>query len=181
MNVIWWSLISIQTNLFTLLVENSSKPCDTGSDASKILKQFPLIDFTHLDPVYPSKALDTPYAFTREKVLGRGQTCLRNLYNRKEKVIAVVSHSGFLRTAVSRVKYANADYRVFTWREGSTGSGAISELVESPLTQGKAGMGRSEGGQAEVEPWDFPSEDVKQVKDSLGEQTNGEAANEVPP
>lgn len=170
----------MRSQLFTSYPENSSKPCDTGSDRSHISKLFPNVDFSTLDPKYPSKDLDTPYAFTRTKVLARGNACLRNLYHRKEKVIAVVSHSGFLRTAVSHVKYANADYRVFDWREGSTGSGSISELIESPLTRGRAGMGRSESGRVEVEPWDFPSEEIEEVKDGLGEKSNGEATSEVP-
>lgn len=93
------------------MTENSSKPCDTGSDISTLTEHFPAIDFSSVDPTYPSKSAHTPYAFTRSAVVGRGQTCLKNLYNRKEKVIAVVSHSGFLRCAVSHCKWVQ--YRTF--------------------------------------------------------------------
>jgi hypothetical protein len=55
----------------------------------------------------------------------------------------VVSHSGFLRVAVSNRFYANADYRVFDFGEGEDGKLALTErdwtekrgggLGESPL------------------------------------------------
>ncbi|KAJ4347655.1 hypothetical protein N0V95_005228 [Ascochyta clinopodiicola] len=79
------------------------KPCDTGSPIDVISKEFAHCDFSTVDLSFPDKKRDrsnNPYAFTQKAVLARGQTCLRALYQRSEKVIAVVSHAGFLRTAV---------------------------------------------------------------------------------
>lgn len=62
----------------------------------------------------------------------------------------VVSHSGFLRTAVAGRWFANADYRVFDFvsREGKDEEEPY-RLVEWDLTKGKGGMGRSEEGVVE--------------------------------
>lgn len=138
--------------------ENSDSPCDTGSSLDTIAAEFPGLDFSTVDPVFPSKAPNTPYAFTRTANRARGQACLEKLYSRPEKVVAVVSHSGFLRTGISKRRYANADYRVFTFRR--RGDGGLS-LVEERATAGLGGgMGRSEKGVQKVEVWDFPpSED----------------------
>lgn len=40
----------------------------------------------------------------------------QELKARKEKVIAVVSHSAFLRTAVANARFANTDYRIFDFQ-----------------------------------------------------------------
>jgi broad specificity phosphatase PhoE len=86
--------------------ENSDSPCDTGSDLKTIAAEYPELDFANVDPTFPDKAADTPYAFTRTANAARGQICLQKLYSRSEKVIAVVSHSGFLRTAISKRYHA---------------------------------------------------------------------------
>ncbi|KAF2149757.1 phosphoglycerate mutase-like protein [Myriangium duriaei CBS 260.36] len=136
--------------------ELSAKPCDTGSPARAISERFPAVDFSSLDPIYPDKSLGTRYAYTRTKVLERGQQVLANLYNRPEKVIAVVSHSAFLRLAVSKRHYANADYRVFTFA-GDSAEGDM-RLVESELTKGEGGMGWSESGVPDIAAYKFPGE-----------------------
>ena len=43
--------------------ENSDKPCDTGSDPAALVKEFPGVDFSMVDPLYPSKS--DLYAFDR--------------------------------------------------------------------------------------------------------------------
>ena len=91
----------------------------------------------------------------------------------------MVSHSGFLRTGITHVKYANADYRVFRFQEGQK-EGEDLELVEWEETQPSGGMGRSEAGSAAVAESDFPAEKAEEVRESLGEKTSGEAAGEVP-
>jgi broad specificity phosphatase PhoE len=118
-------------------------------------KEFPHFDFSPVDPVYPDKTSPAgkPYAFTRTAVLGRGQRCLAALAARPEKVIAVVSHSGFLRTAVSGMRYANADYRIFDF----TGNG--TEIKEWDITREPGGgMGRCDKQPSPMEPGDFPEE-----------------------
>ncbi len=111
-----------------------------------------------MDPVYPNKALETPYAFTRSANLARGQTCLARLYDRPEKAIAVVSHAGFLRTAISKRRYANADYRIFTFRKSQ--SGHLSLVEDGYTARRGGGMSLSEKGLQRIEPWDFPPEDL---------------------
>jgi hypothetical protein len=77
--------------------------------------QFTKVDFSTVDPVYPDKTspAGAKYQYSKDAILARGQACLASLYDRKEKVIAVVSHSGFLREGVTGNYFANADYRVY--------------------------------------------------------------------
>ncbi|TIA54297.1 phosphoglycerate mutase-like protein [Aureobasidium pullulans] len=160
--------------------KNSDKPCDTGSSLANMKQIFPNnIDYSTVDPLWPSKT--GPYAFTRSATIARGQSCLRNLHSRKEKVIAVVSHSGFLRCAISLCKYANADYRIFDFAETSKEGGDL-ELVEWKETEENGGgLGESEKGRAKVEESDFPAEEqVEEVKEQLGGKTDDEAAKEIP-
>lgn len=145
--------------------------------------EFPQFDFSRVDPLYPDKTsnLDNnPYAFTERAILARGQACLKALYNRPEKVIAVVSHSGFLRTAVCNRRFFNADWRVFDFNEEamkesrSNGEGIEKQgmyfLKEWQETEEKGGgMGRSAKGIFGVEDTDFPHPTIQ-----------GEATREVP-
>ena len=72
--------------------------------------------------MYPDKISPAAarYHYTRDAILRRAQLALAKLYDRPEKVIIVVSHSGFLRAGVSGSWYQNADYRIF-------------DIVRSPL------------------------------------------------
>jgi len=151
--------------------------------------EFPNIDFSSVDAVYPEKVHppSNPYAFTRKAVLTRGQDCLRTLYHRSEKVIAVVSHSGFLRCAISHTQYGNADYRIFDFAKPSGEEGEVMyALKEWETTEEKGGgMGKSDKGRADIQPRDFPLEDqpeevAESVEQDLGEKAQGEAAREVP-
>lgn len=63
---------------------------------------------------------------------------------RPEKVIAVVSHAGFLRTAITHKRFANADYRIFGFARDEEGE---IELDEDRETERRGGaMARSEKG-----------------------------------
>ena len=138
---------------------------------------FPHFDYSTVDPLWPSKT--GPYAFTRAATIARGQSCLSSLHSRPEKVIAVVSHSGFLRCAISLCKDANADYRIFEFKD--TEEGKDLELVEWETTESNGGgLGESEKGRAEIEDSDFPVEQVEEVEQQLGGKVDGEAAKEVP-
>ena len=141
--------------LVLTFAENSTKPCDTGSDIDTLAQEFPRLDFSQVDPNYPIKAEGTAYAFTRDANHKRGQACLKRLYDRPEKVIVVVSHSGFLRTGISKRRYANADYRLFSFRQSKSGS--LSLVEDSSTARDGGGMGRSEKGVQPIEEWDFPS------------------------
>ncbi|EMR65216.1 putative phosphoglycerate mutase protein [Eutypa lata UCREL1] len=126
--------------------ENSAKPCDTGSSIAALTKEFDSIDFTSaLDPVYPDKTspAGAAYHYTRKALLARGQAALQRLYQRPEKVIIVVSHSGFLRLAVTGCYYFNADYRVFNFvqpgeEQAGQGKGEV-QIVQDPSTKESGG------------------------------------------
>lgn len=139
------------------LSENYDGPCDTGTDLGSLAREFPELDFSQVDPTYPDKSDDTPYAFRKAANLARGQTCLRKLYTRPEQVIAVVSHSGFLRTTISKRRYDYADYRIFAFKEDAFTKEL--RLIEDVWTARNGGaMGRSPKGVQRIRAWDFPPE-----------------------
>ncbi|KAL2753969.1 hypothetical protein ACRALDRAFT_1081205 [Sodiomyces alcalophilus JCM 7366] len=134
--------------------ENSAKPCDTGSPLSALAKEFPVVDYSTLDPVYPDKTspAGAKYAYTRQAILSRGQSCLESLRQRPEKYIFVVSHSGFLRLGLTGYWFFNADYRVFDLESDgslkqweSTISGGLKKSLTEPVELGS----------------ELPEEDVK--------------------
>lgn len=138
--------------------ETSDAPCDTGSPISTIQNVFPQYkdELSKVDPAFTSKT--GPYAFTRSATLSRGQTALKALYSRPEKVIAVVSHAGFLRTAISQCHFTNADYRIFDFAD-DVDEGKEIRLRERKSTEEKGGgMGKSWKGIATLEEGDFPPE-----------------------
>lgn len=124
--------------------ENSAKPCDTGSPLAVIAAEFPQIDFSKVDPVYPDKtsAAGEKYKYKKANLLSRAQADLEELYHRPEKVIVVVSHSGFMRQAVTGDHYFNADFRIYDFEERNGESGSF-KLKQWDLTKGTGGMGRS--------------------------------------
>lgn len=143
--------------------EVTDKPCDSGSPIDVMKSEFPQYDFSAVDPSYPDKTTNlstNPYAFTQKAVLARGQACLKQLYSRPEKVIAVVSHAGFLRTAITNRRFFNADWRMFTFdveeMEKNSGRYILKESEETEEHGG--GMGRSEVGIFGINENDFPPE-----------------------
>lgn len=122
--------------------ENSAKPCDTGSSIADMSKEWPQFAWDTVDPIYPSKADGTLYEFSKDGLARRGVEARKWLKSRPEKVVAVVSHSGFLRIGVSYRKYENADFRIFDFGEGHDDVGGI--LVERELTEKNGGgLGKS--------------------------------------
>lgn len=77
--------------------------------------EFPEIDFSTLDPVFPDKTSPAghPYSWGRTALLARGVRARENLRKRPHKWVIAVSHSGFLRQSVSGWWYFNSDYRIF--------------------------------------------------------------------
>ncbi|KAI9850449.1 MAG: hypothetical protein M1838_005661 [Thelocarpon superellum] len=139
--------------------ENSDKPCDTGTAVETIQPHFPTLSFATVDPAFPAKT--GHYTFSQTAILHRGETCRAWLRARPEKVIAVVSHSGFLRVGVSNAAYANADYRVFDFAkeddvEAAAEANPGNRLIEWELTREKGGgRGQSPKGWfgPESQPW----------------------------
>ena len=129
-------LLGITLTLSFFGTENSSQPCDIGSSLTTLPAEFPQVDFSQVDPVFPNKR-GNAYANSRPAIVARGQSVLKDLYGRKEKVIIVVSHSGFLRVGVTGKWFYNGDYRVFEFEQGGT------KLREFDMTKGKGGLGLS--------------------------------------
>jgi hypothetical protein len=177
-----------------LTPENADKPCDTGSAISVMAREFPQFGFSKVDPLYPDKTSDlsnNPYAFTKRAILARGQTCLQSLYSRPEKFIAVVSHSGFMRTAVANRRFFNADYRIFDYDEekmkeskekgeGVDGKGMFVLKEWRETEENGGGLGKSEKGYAGVEETDFPPEADSKESESKAPQVEEEETKEVP-
>lgn len=108
-------------------------------------KEFPVVDYSTLDPVYPDKTspAGAKYAYNRQAILNRGQSCLDSLRQRPEKFIFVVSHSGFLRLGLTGYWFFNADYRVFDLESDgslkqweSTASGGLNKSLTEPVELG---------------------------------------------
>ena len=107
-----------------------------------------------MDPEWPAKT--GKYTYGRDAVLQRGHDARLWLRRRPEKVVAVVTHSAFLRTSVAYSRFANADYRIFEFAEGEDNV-ALVQWQMSDVRGG--GMGRSPRGRVGVEPGDFRTED----------------------
>ena len=117
--------------------ENSDKPCDTGTAIPIMQQAWPQFDWSAVDPLYPSKT--GLYEFSQEGLRARGIAARKWLKERSEKVIAVFSHSGFLRVGVSNRGYENADFRVFDFAEGNEFDDVGGKLVEWELTEQRGG------------------------------------------
>ncbi|OIW29195.1 phosphoglycerate mutase-like protein [Coniochaeta ligniaria NRRL 30616] len=118
--------------------ENSAKPCDTGSPIAELEEEFPMVDFSWVDAVYPDKTspAGAVYAFNRKAIVGRAQRALGELRGRDEKAVVVVSHSGFMRQGMTGCWFFNADYRVFEFEGEGLG------LRQWEATR-KGGLGKS--------------------------------------
>jgi len=128
------------------LIENSNKPCDIGNPIPKVAEEFPSIDYSTVDPVWPDKTSPTGsrYHYAKAAILARGQSALKKLYERPEKVIVVVSHSGFLRVGVTGCWFFNADYRIFDFAAMESPGDGPYRLVQHASTEERGGgLGRS--------------------------------------
>lgn len=145
--------------------ENSDKPCDTGTSVKLMEKEWPQFDWSHVDPLFPAKS--GLYEFSKNALTERGIAARKWLQQRPEKVIAVVSHSAFLRTCVSYRQYANADYRIFDFASGDGQKNA--ELVEWEVTESRGGgLGKSPKEVSGMTVDDYP----KEIDNVVGEATN---------
>ncbi|KAK6205868.1 hypothetical protein LQW54_008163 [Pestalotiopsis sp. IQ-011] len=94
------------------LQETTANPCDVGSEIEVISKEWPQLDFSQLDPVYPAKT--GLYDAAQESLLHRARVAREWLFHRPEKYVIVMTHSGFIRRVVPNCrKYANAEYRLY--------------------------------------------------------------------
>lgn len=119
--------------------ENTVNNIDIGRPVSELKKEYPNFDFSVVDPIFPAK--EGLYEFSLEGLTERGIMAKKWLRERKEKVIAVVSHDGFMRVGISQKKFGNADYRIFEFgKEEDDGEEGL-KLVEWETTE-KNGGGR---------------------------------------
>ncbi|KAI1409755.1 phosphoglycerate mutase-like protein [Hypoxylon sp. FL1857] len=97
--------------------ETTDNPCDVGDEPSKVKDEWPDLDFSTLDPVYPQK---TGLYENSEEAFQRRASFAKNwLSQRPEKCIIVVTHSGFLKRVVKGPKFRNLEYRVYELVEDS--------------------------------------------------------------
>jgi len=133
--------------------------CDTGSPVSSLQDRFPTVDFSHVDPVYPDKTSPDGvfYEWSKKALLNRAQSCLKDLAERPEKVVLVVSHSAFMTKAVTGCAFGNADYRIFDFddRKADEDPYRLKEWTQTRETSG--GMG-----------WSFDI--IKELGDGLPEE-----------
>ncbi|KAE9362972.1 phosphoglycerate mutase-like protein [Stipitochalara longipes BDJ] len=144
------------------LQETTINNIDIGRPASLLASEFPGVDFSLVekDPIWPRK--EGIYAFEYEALTERGKLARKWLKERKEEVIAVVGHDGFMRVGLCGKKFGNADFRIFEFEEGDR-----LELVEWESTEKNGGeLGTCPKGKFGWLPNDFkympnpPSEDV---------------------
>ncbi|KAH7364385.1 histidine phosphatase superfamily [Rhexocercosporidium sp. MPI-PUGE-AT-0058] len=134
--------------------ENSDNPCDTGSSISEMEKEYP--------------ATDGIYECSREGLTKRGIAARTFLRNRPEKVIAVVSHAGFLRTSLCSRRFENADYRIFNFGEEEEAD--VPALVEWELTDKKGGgLGKSEKGVFGLNDGDYAAKEKTEPEEVVNE------------
>jgi len=146
--------------------ENSAKPCDTGSPIALMEKEWPQFSWSDVDPQYPAKT--GLYEHSRSGLKQRGMVARNWLRSRPEKVIAVVSHSGFLRVGVSYRKYENADFRIFDFADGYEEDGG--KLVEWELTETRGGgLGKSPKGEFFMDVGDYPQEQSDEIREATDE------------
>lgn len=141
--------------------ENSAKPCDTGTAISVMEKEWPQFDWSTVDPVYPANT--GLYEYSKNGLTQRGIEARKWLFNRPEKVIAVVSHAGFLRTSLCHRMFDNADFRIFDFGEGDEVNPSLIEREETEQRGG--GLGKSERGFFTFKSTDFPAEDEREPEE----------------
>ncbi|KAM0201951.1 hypothetical protein ACHAQI_011084 [Fusarium lateritium] len=122
--------------------ENSAKPCDTGSPISSVSPDFPKVDMSNVDALWPDKTSQAAerYAYSKKSILARGRRALEDLYKRPEKLIFVASHSGFLRLGVVGYWFFNSDYRVFDFEAERGDAGEVRVKQQEKTLSGGLGL-----------------------------------------
>jgi len=78
--------------------ENTVNNIDIGRPISNLIKEYPRFDFSNMEPLFPAK--EGLYEFSQEALTERGIVARKWLKERKENVIAVISHDGFMRLGI---------------------------------------------------------------------------------
>ncbi|KAG9230462.1 histidine phosphatase superfamily [Amylocarpus encephaloides] len=125
--------------------ETTTNAIDKGSPLPSLKERWPDYDWSELDPIFPEK--EGIYEFSERALLERGAWARKWLASRPEKVIAVVSHAGFMRIGLGNCRYGNADYRIFDLddRSDSVDKGPVFVEKESTRSSG-GGRGKARTG-----------------------------------
>lgn len=148
------------------LQETTTNPIDVGHSIPEMTSEWPQFDWSMTDPVFPAKT--GLYEFSAEALLRRGSAVRKWLRDRPEKVIAVVSHGGFIRIGLCQRKIGVADFRVFEY-------GSVEDnlrFVEWELTESAGGgMGNSPSGVFgwEVNDFKYMPENKEKTQEELEE------------
>lgn len=128
------------------MLENSSDNCDVGTPVAQLKPSFPTVDFSKVDPIWPDKTSSkaTRYAHTASAIVERGRLCLESLHSRPEKLVFVVSHSGFLRVGCVGWWFFNSDYRIFEFEEGLDKDGRRIVKQDESTIEGGLGLSWTE-------------------------------------
>lgn len=97
--------------------ETTNNPCDLGAEPSVLQNEWPDLDFSSLDPIYPQKV--GLYEASEEAFQRRASFAKRWLFKQPEKCIVVVTHSGFLKRVLGGPRFRNVEYRTYELVEES--------------------------------------------------------------
>jgi broad specificity phosphatase PhoE len=133
--------------------ETTVNNIDIGRSVSELVKEYPNFDFSTVDPSFPAK--EGLYEFSLEALTERGVVARKWLKERKEKVVAVVSHDGFMRVGISQRKYGNADYRIFEFEAEGDGRDGLKLVEWEDSEKNGGGLGTCPKGMFGWLPNDF--------------------------
>ncbi|KAI1094927.1 phosphoglycerate mutase-like protein [Rostrohypoxylon terebratum] len=108
----WLRDLGVRVEVRAEWQETTDNPCDIGSDPDKLKSEWPDLDFSTLDPIYPQKI--GLYENSEDAFKKRGEVAKQWLYDRPEKCVIVVTHSGFIRRLVKGPKYGNLEHRTYS-------------------------------------------------------------------
>ncbi|KAI0385829.1 phosphoglycerate mutase-like protein, partial [Hypomontagnella monticulosa] len=111
--------------------ETTNNPCDIGKEPLILQNEWPDLDFSTLDLVYPQKT--GLYEASEEAFQRRASFAKRWLFKRPEKCIVVVSHSGFIRRLLKGPRFRNLEYRTYELVEES-GDLGLKEMNRDIIT-----------------------------------------------
>ncbi|ESU08130.1 hypothetical protein FGSG_02665 [Fusarium graminearum PH-1] len=132
----------LRENLIDTFTKDVSNPDDIAIVIPSVSKDFPQVNFSTVDPVWPDKksSAGRHYAHTKQSILARGKRALEDLHKRPEKLIFVVSHAGFLRLGVVGYWFYNSDYRVFDFETERNADGGLRVVQQKRTLTGGLGL-----------------------------------------
>ncbi|KAI0896922.1 phosphoglycerate mutase-like protein [Annulohypoxylon nitens] len=107
----WLRDLGVRVEVRAEWQETSKNPCDIGSHPDKLKSEWPDLDFSTLDPIYPQKT--GLYESSEDAYQKRGDVAKRWLYDRPERCVIVVTHAGFIRRLVKGPKYDNLEFHTY--------------------------------------------------------------------